>query len=485
MFKTRFFLFSGIALAICVAHFWSTTSNVAPEPGGARSIYARYSAIARSGGQTDVALVDTGAEINFSTEWDKIVRERKEECSKYLQDQTKTCQASDNISDDSTLQHWKSYFLPTVIASVSYSQSDLKELNAISLNPAVKPSKNLVDTQDRSVLIFFNFLLFLKLVVWFLLCYSLRKLKAAQIFGAVFVAISGVIIFADEVLRRGAGVYAVDSLVTGSPTYIQEASKIEAIFTAIVGIAKVPILPAASASIFGIAPRGTAVFLALAVVVPIIFGNKWKFIWLMPIGLGVHFTTFLPLLALGLLISILQTKRIPRSEFIHLVGASLASLPILMIQLDKENFSFAAALISQVCVLVLCFIFISFSSQTSESEVGVRPGFLISSSIVIYALIGGWTIWKLSGRYGYSDTQGFWMDGLLRELAGRLAPLIQALGIVIPLICIVNQRYERSFTGRGLLSRHEQNDETLLYPALTFVVLFSAAILLSPYFLLN
>jgi hypothetical protein len=123
--------------------------------------------------------------------------------------------------------------------------------------------------------------------------------------------------------------------------------------------------------------------------------------------------------------------------------------------------------------------------DASITENEIRPVFLSASSIFIYCLIGGWTIWELSKRYGYSDTQGFWMDGLLRELAGRLAPLVQALAIVVPLICVLSSKYKVRLGEEQLVYEVGRSDRTLLFPMIALVVLLSVSVMASPSFLLS
>jgi hypothetical protein len=47
--------------------------------------------------------------------------------------------------------------------------------------------------------------------------------------------------------------------------------------------------------------------------------------------------------------------------------------------------------------------------------------------VVIYYLLSISIILFYASRYEISDTTGFWSDGFLREVSGRIAPLVSAL----------------------------------------------------------
>ena len=428
-----------VSFLIVFMHFWSTQSAITPEPGASVIVYEQYNAQIRIGGIESVGFEAPPEFQETVAKWVKEIEEKKKSCSQLLKDKEKTCQASDNIEASAQLKHWKSYLLPSLVAGLSFSGKNVEEIEkfvATGTNYRA-PSTDLYSALRRSALFFFNFLLIVKLLIWSLLWFSLRSKVSAFYFGAMFIGLSLWGLLLDIVLKRGAGVYAVDNLVAGTSSFNIENSKISAIAMAFVGIYKAVIAPVASASIFGIAPRSTAIFIAAAIVIPIVTTGTWKFFWLVPIGLAIHFTTFLPLLGVGSLIALIVIPQLNKSVILTLGGATLLSLPIVYIQFvsgDPVQPLFSYWVVLGVVTSVSSFAIWRIFHREELATIKVQAFRIGITSLVAFTAVSSWTIWKLSLRYGQTDTQGFWEDGLLRELSGRLAPLMTILILCVPMI---------------------------------------------------
>jgi cytochrome bd-type quinol oxidase subunit 2 len=129
-----------------------------------------------------------------------------------------------------------------------------------------------------------------------------------------------------------------------------------------------------------------------------------------------------------------------------LSGATVLSLPNIYIQFlngDPTNSVFSYPVVLTVNLVVL-FTVIGLMLIREENTIeNVKISRLILVSLVTFTAISSWTIWKLAVRYGQTDTQGFWEDGLLRELSGRLAPLMTIMILCLPAIAIVRNFYPR------------------------------------------
>ena len=210
-----------VSFLIVFMHFWSTHSAITPEPGASIIVYEQYNAQIRIGGIESVGFKARPEFQEIVAKWAKEIEDKKKSCSQLLENKKKTCQASDNIEASAQLKHWKSYQLPSLEAGLSFSDKNVKEkekIVATGTNDRV-PSADLYSALRRSALFFFNFLLIIKLIIWSLLFFSLRSKVSAFYFGATFVGLSLWGLLLDIVLKRGAGVYAVDNLVAGTSSF--------------------------------------------------------------------------------------------------------------------------------------------------------------------------------------------------------------------------------------------------------------------------
>jgi hypothetical protein len=199
--------------------------------------------------------------------------------------------------------------------------------------------------------------------------------------------------------------------------------------------------PTAATTIFGIPPRSTAIFIAAAIFVPIVSTRTWKFVWLIPIGFAVHFTTFVALATFGFLLVLLLGVRPDRRAIANTLGAIALSGPVFYYQKlyepgFKPEFSYVSLLMIMSMTLLLP-LGLSLQRENNLNLERERPLRLGLTAILAFVVIASLTILNLASRYGYSDTQGFWLDGLLRELAGRLAPFTTVMALTIPGVMLV------------------------------------------------
>lgn len=440
-------LFWTVLTLIVFTNFYSVKSRVTPEPGVALSIYSSYDAMMRVGG---IDTIGFEAAPQYRSYLENEVEQMvggKETCSKMLKDPNKTCQASNIISASERLQHWKSYLLPSVLAASAFDKNAIAEIRKFdSTKPSkpYEPSPKLYRDLRANGIIFFGILLAIKALVWFLVWFGSRRLLTRFVASGVFIltAIWGLLV--DFVFRRGAGVYALDRLIAGSSRFDASTSVNRAVPLAIFDLAKAVIAPSPSTSLFGITPRSVVIFIAVMMMIAVMLERSWKFLILVPIGLGVHFTTFAVLLALlaPSLLYILVSGR--TRERIHIPISIALSLPVIWLQVrDRQpghpEFSFWAAFVFFFIVTALVPIVVlternKAASDSRDTKVLTRSSMnTIVLVLAMFTALTTYSIWRLARTYGFSDSSGFWTDGFLREGAGRAAPLLGSLAVFLPL----------------------------------------------------
>lgn len=370
-----------------------------------------------------------------------------ETCSKMLKDPSKTCQASNIISASERLQHWKSYLLPSVLAASAFDKGAIAEIRKFDSTKPSKPnepSPKLYRDLRANGIIFFGILLAIKGLVWFLVWFGSRRLLTRFVASGVFIstAIWGLLV--DFVFRRGAGVYALDRLIAGSPRFDAATSVSRAVPLAVFDLAKAVIAPSTSTSLFGITPRSVVIFIAVMMLIAVMLERSWKFLILVPIGLGIHFTTFavlLVLLAPSLLYLLVSSRT---RERLYIPISIALSLPVIWLQVrDRQpgnpEFSFWAVFVFFFIVTALVPIVSlagrnKVATDSRDTEVLIRSSIsAIAPILAMFTALTTYSIWRLARAYGFSDSSGFWTDGFLREGAGRAAPLLGSLAVFLPL----------------------------------------------------
>lgn len=445
-----------VSLMIVLTHFWSTQANVSPEPGAALSVYASYNAMFRMNGNESISIKPDVQYRSYLDNEVAVMEQTAAACSEKLQNETNRCIAGNIIEGSSRLQHWKSYIIPSAVAGIVFDSRDREELSSLSVaenEVPNEPSRTLYQSLRRSGLLFFNLLLFVKLAVWSVVWSKARNGLASVSFGMMFLTLSAWGLFSDVLLRRGAGVYAVDAVITGSPTFDQSISRATAMVRATVDGVKVLVAPAASSSILGLTPRSVSVFVVSAIALVLVLNRDWSIIWLTPLALGIHFTT--SALLLLLLSFVLIALRIfpTRGDLPDLLGSSLLVAPLMIIQFNSgtdpgPEFSYWAIAAVGITIAVASFLFpiIRNVRRSNDSFAPTSSGVVVFVGCYSLLLLG--TIWRLSRQYGFTDSSGFWVDGFLREAAGRAAPFVQsavaALIVALWLVRALSQKFEES-----------------------------------------
>jgi hypothetical protein len=208
------------------------------------------------------------------------------------------------------------------------------------------------------------------------------------------------------------------------------------------------------------------IFIAVMMFVAVVLEKSWKFLILVPLGLGIHFTTFAVLLALmsPAFVYLLLRERTRGVEFIP-VSIAL-SLPVVWLQLRDSlpgdpEFSFWPVFL--LCSVLTLAVPGTLFLKDWPSRVGVPmcAGPLSSAKATIvmtgtmFVGLTAYSVWKLSRSYGFSDSSGFWTDGFLREGAGRAAPFVGALVIFLPVALVLDKR-RQSQASAGVVSGDSQ-----------------------------
>lgn len=269
-------------ILITAMHLYSTQATVTPEPGKEFIVYTSYITIIRNDFDKESALPSAN---QYQTHFFKQEFLRSEKL-------IDIGDVNSNYIGNSRLQHYKSYFLPTVLAGLVYSTDNVREVRKITNDVSKFPSENLRQTEKYSGVLFFNILLWIKLLVFYLLLRDSQSLNPGIIFFITFMVLSIYGLVMDKVLGRGSGVMAIDHVVPNTPRFDLGDSRQTAAFRALIGATKSLIVPAPGNAIWGITPRSVATFIALAVFIAVITTSSWRFVFLIPVGLGVHFTTF-------------------------------------------------------------------------------------------------------------------------------------------------------------------------------------------------
>jgi hypothetical protein len=443
-------LFWTVLFVIVFANFYSVKSRVTPEPGVALSIYSSYDAMIRVGGIDTIGFEAAPQYREYLDNEAQQMITGRETCSKMLKDKNKLCQASNVISASDRVQHWKSYLLPSVLAAAAFNSNSIAEIRKFDSTNSAKPaepSPSLYRNLRANGILFFAILLGIKCAVWFLVWFGSRRMFTRFVVGGVFLSTTIWGILVDFVLRRGAGVYALDRLIAGSPRFDPTTSLSRATPLAVIDVLKAVVAPSPSTSLFGITPRSVVIFIAVMMFTAIIFEKSWRFLVLVPVGLGVHFTTFGILLALITPALVLLLLRGSFRDFRYVVISVVLSVPVAWLQLrdaapGKAEFAFwpvfAFFLVLTIAVPALVFVKTNRDNrppqvESQESQTWFRPVGLVA---FMFAVLTAYSIWRLGKSYGFSDSSGFWTDGFLREGAGRAAPLVGAIGIFLPAICL-------------------------------------------------
>jgi hypothetical protein len=418
-------------------HFYSTQSKIQIEPGAALHVYQAYIAIIRMDSNSDISFVP---EDKFVPAFEIEAKESlvgQEACAINLEDANKGCQASNTLPDNSRLKHFKSYLLPSTLSGLIFTKFDLQEFENSA--PLFKPSEELRKRIIASGILFFNVLLWVKLLCFYILIFYSRNLIPGLFFIASFSIISFLSLIADRILRRGAGVYAIDPIINGSPTFNKDASVLNAIFKSLVSVSKPLLVPGPGIAIWGITPRSVALFVAFAVCASIFITGRLHMLVLVPIGLGVHFTTFFLALFFILLVCVVSGIKLSKDDIKPLFLASIPSIAICILQFSNIPSSYRISFII-FCFLLLLYVYLVFFQKIIVRQLAIRMRFnLVYISVVLYYLLSISIILFYASRYEVTDTTGFWSDGFLREASGRIAPLVSGLLVFQLLSFVVSQ----------------------------------------------
>lgn len=400
-------------LLITAMHLYSTQATVTPEPGKEFTVYTSYITIIRNDFDENSRLPSAN---QYQTHFFKHQFLRSEKL-------IDIGAINSNLIGDSRLKHYKSYFLPTVLAGLAYSQDSVSEVKKITKNVSKLPSENLRQTEKHSGVLFFNILLWIKLLVFYLLLRDSQSLNPGIIFFITFTVLSIYGLVMDKVLGRGSGVMAIDHVVPNTPRFDLSDSPQTAAFKALIGATKSLIVPAPGNAIWGITPRSVATFIALAVFIAVITTSSWRFVFLIPVGLGVHFTTFAWQMVVFFILIFFSPCR-PKIYRPLLIGYTFGmSGALILFQLTEI-----------LNVKIFCFLFpfivaISYIiefNRTSDPIKIVSLKICFISGLTIYFIVSVASIFFYVLQFGTLESKGFWIDGFTREASGRIAALINA-----------------------------------------------------------
>jgi len=421
------FLF-GICL-ITFMHFFNTRTNVSSEPGIAMSVYSRYNAVIRLDGDDKVVPIPAqqyreylDAEVSAAQVW-------RRKCAGVLADDGIRCYLTNDLESDSRIKHFKSYLLPSVLSGLVFDSETIASMQSKSnsITPT-EQSKNTYDKLFESGVIFFNTLLWVKVGIFYVMCFKLRQVTTSRVFFLIFMIHSILSIAMDKVFSRGSGTYAIDKVIFGSPTFRNEVSLIQASVSALVDAAKATIGPGPGVVIWGITPRSFVIFIALAIFLPIFLERNWQLIWLTPIGFGVHATNFI-VLYLFFIAIVLLAGCLPKRQDVPAIVWSTSSIILYSIfQFQTRVFSFWLILFASIILLLISFLFSSRNDLDTDDIATSLKRVLISTHTIFY-FVAISTIGYYATKYRVPKSDGFWIDGFTRELAGRLAPAVTCITI--------------------------------------------------------
>jgi hypothetical protein len=410
-------------------HFFNTRTNVSSEPGIALSVYSGYNAVTRLDGDEKVVPIPAqqyrealDAEVSAAQVW-------RRECAEVLSDDDIKCYLTNNIESDSRIKHFKSYLLPSVLSGLVFDSETIASIQ--SKSKSMKPTEQSKKTYDKlfeSGVLFFNTLLWVKVGIFYVLCFKLRRVTTSRVFFLILMTHSILSIIMDKVFSRGSGNYAIDKVIFGSPTFRNEASLIEASVSALIDSAKATIGPGPGVVIWGITPRSVVIFIALAIFLPIFLERNWQLIWLTPIGFGVHATNFI-VLYLFLFAIVLVAGCLPKRQDVPaIMWSNLLLILYSIFQFQTRLFSFWLILFASIILLCISFLFSSRNDRDTDDIVPSLKRVLISTHTIFY-FVAISTIGYYATKFRVPESDGFWIDGFTRELAGRLAPAVTCLSI--------------------------------------------------------
>ena len=431
------------ACLITFMHFFNTKTNVSAEPGVAMSVYSAYNAVIRLDGDEKVIPIPNvqyrsylDGEVEASEIW-------KQECAKTLANDSSNCYLTNVIEDDSKIKHFKSYSLPTTLAGITFDKETtvLLQSQSISLTPK-EPSKKTYAELFQSGIMFFNILLWIKVGIFYILCFKFTRVITSRIFFLIFAIHSSFSIIMDKIFSRGSGTYPIDKVIFGSPTFRNGTSLMDASISAIFDVTKAMIGPGPGTVLWGITPRSVVVFIALAIFLPIFLERNWQLIWLTPIGFGVHFTTFAVLYLFLFTIALMSGCLPSRRDLAAIVWSVVITLLYSIFQLPTRLFSYWLVFLASLMLLCICFFKSSQNVHTTET-IGITVPLLkrvLVTTITIFYLVAISSISFYALKFGVPESKGYWIDGFTREIVGRLSPLVTSLSLGF-LIVVWSQNY--------------------------------------------
>ena len=404
-------------------HLFSIRTTVTPEPGVSFAVYTSYVTIARNDFDKDSALVVVDKyQAYFSKELEYMIQNDLR-CQEILNSKTAKCQAGNYIEENSRLQHYKSYLLPSIAAGIAYSRGNVAEINKIKGEKDISPSASLRGAERRSGVLFFNILLWIKLLTFYLLLRSSESRGPGLIFFSSLSILSIYGLFLDVVLGRGSGSYAIDPIINNSPLFDSGNSVQNAVLESFLVATKSLIAPAPSIAIWGITPRSVAAFIALAIFISVATTSSWKMLVLVPLGLGVHFTSFVFQIAVVVAVILLSKCRPKKIEVLPLLFTVVFTAIIFVFQLTNllDNYVLGLIYLSTLSIAYLTFL----SKMGSYSYLVSLKSCLVTG-LIVYFGVTALTIFYYAIRYNSIESAGFWIDGFTREASGRIASLINA-----------------------------------------------------------
>lgn len=486
--RTTKVFFLTVVVAVIFTHYQNIHSKITPEPGVAISVYSMNALIYRNGGDTSIGHAPSIQYQAYLNEEFRLSKAWKQNCEKYLKGRSTSCQASNTILDDELIQEYRANQIPAVFAGLFIPRATVEAFRDKTQVPDDKHYN-----QERSAgIVFFFILLIFKLLIWISLFFCLRSRISALYFGCCFLLVATWGLICD-LLGRGAGVYAVDRMIRGSDGFDETLSVTRAISFSLFSALKPLIAPAYGHSIYGLAPRSTTIFIAFAIIIPIVIAREWKFIWLAPLGFGTHFMTFCLLFAFTILALTITRIWPQKQDGRHVVGSAFLCLIVLFFQL--KNLTYAFLLPATVLLILIIIISITRSTPISDLHVVQRHQIgslsIVSIGLLIFLLIG--TVVILANTFYQTDTQGFWKDGFLREGVGRLAPFTMLFLWVLPIVhkiidrisldkiesmCIQERPYQKT-----TLMLSSQRIDVLILLFVTSILLALSGLLTRSYFL--
>lgn len=411
-------------ILIVFMHLFSTQTRVTPEPVAAFHVYTSYVTIARNNFDPASGLIPLDKYQTYFEDELKYMRQNDFKCQKILQNEKAKCVAGNYIEENSKLQHYKSYFLPSIAAGLSYDRDNVAEVNELKIKTNLQPSANLRVAERRSGILFFNTLLWIKILTFFLLLRSSKSCLPSLIFLSSFTILSVYGLLLDVVFARGSGSYAIDPIINNSPLFDPSVSMRNAVLESFIVATKSLVGPAPSIAIWGITPRSVSTFIALAIFISIKTTSSWRMLVLVPLGLGVHFTNFLFQIAVVFAIVALSKSRPKRIEALSLAFTVVASSVVFIFQFTNIMNKFFLGL-SYLGIMTFVYLILCSKPSTTVHLTFFKNG--IAVSLLIYFGITAMTIFYYARRYNKIDSAGFWVDSFSREASGRIASLIGAI----------------------------------------------------------